>query len=120
MKITDKALELTKKFALGAPCKVNFENIKKTMFWPHYEAIATGMKLDKINKKVVKKYWFEIHNEIVFKLFQKGDYTEKQTKNCMVHPDKNENKLFCFHGGIAVSPITEKEANLIRKRTPKL
>lgn len=120
MKITNKALELTKRFAAGALCRVDFKNIEKTMFWPHYEALAREMKLDRITEKVVKKYWFEIHNKIVYILFQKGNYTEKKAKNCMVRPNKKREKLFCFHGGISVCPITKKEAELIRERTPKL
>lgn len=124
MKITEKALKLTKKFAAGASCKIDFNHMETTMFWPFYEAIAKRKKKKKIDEeideKVVKQYWFKIHNDIVFKQFQKGDLTVEQARNCMVCPSKKENKLVCIHGGIIVCAINSKEAKILEKRIHKL
>ena len=120
MKITKKALKLTKKFAAGALCKIDFNHIEATLFWPFYEAIAKKKNKKEIDEEVVKKYWFEIHNDIVFKRFQKGDLTTEQARNCMVRPGKKGGKLICVHGGIIVCAINEKEAKILKKRVYKL
>lgn len=83
--ITKAALGLTKRYAAGASCKVNFENIEKTMFYPHYEKIAREQGFSEIRREIVKKYWFKIHNRIVIELFLKGKYNLRQADNCLVH-----------------------------------
>jgi hypothetical protein len=124
MKIDQKALELTKKFAKGAPCAINFspKEIKFTVFWPHYEKIAEKMKLPEVNEDVVKEYWFEIHNRLVFKQFQamkkmqKNNVDPKEYENCMVSAEKRKGKTVCIHGGVVVCAITENEFNLLKDR----
>ena len=120
MEITDEALKLTKKFADGALCKIDFEHIEATMFWPFYEAIAKRKKKKEIDGEVVKEYWFKIHNNVVFKRFQRGKLTIKQAKNCMVRPSKKKDKLVCVHGGIIVCAINKKEAKILEKGIHKL
>ena len=114
--IIPEALELTKKFAAGASCKIDFENIKSTMFWPHYEAIAKEM--GEITIEVVKKYWFEIHNQIVLKRFQRGNLTSEQAFNCMVRV--SDDGQACVHNNVVACLITEEEAKTIRQHTPKI
>ena len=123
MKITKKALELTKKFADGAPCKIDLNYIETTMFWPFYEAIAEkkNKKIDKkIDEEVVKKYWFEIHNSLVVERFRRKELTVKQAGNCMVRSERQKNKIVCIHGGITVCNINKKEAEILKKRAYKL
>jgi len=50
----EQALELVKKFAQGAPCKVDFENIECTMFHPHLEMLARESGLPEITVEIVK------------------------------------------------------------------
>lgn len=110
MNIAKDALELTKRFAKGAPCPVNLENIENTMFWPFYLTIATEMGLKEITVRVVKKYWFEIHNRLVVKRFKRGDFDFAAALNCMVRAIKIENEIpACIHGGIVVCEISEYE-----------
>lgn len=118
--ITKEALELTKKFAAGAPCAVDFNNIESTMFWPHYEVIAKRMELPEVNVAVVKEYWFILHNDIVLKRFERGDLEFEKAYNCMVRAGEHDGKLFCFHGGLFICSITEQEAEIIKKHTPEL
>ena len=120
MEITKKALKLTKKFADGALCKIDFGHIEVTMFWPFYEAIAKKKNKKEINEEVVREYWFEIHNDLVFKRFQRNELTIKQAKNCMVRSSKKENRLVCVHGGIVVCTIDKEEAKILKKRIHKL
>ena len=120
MKITKKALKLTKKFAAGALCKIDFNHIETTLFWPFYEAIAKKKNKKEIDEEVVRKYWFEIHNDVVFKRFQKRYLTAKQARNCMVRSERQKNKLVCIHGGITVCNINKKEAEILKKRVYKL
>jgi len=108
---TEKALELVKKFVQGAPCKVNLENIEKTMFHPHLEAIARESGLQEITVDVVKKYWFKIHNRIVAKRFKLGQLNLQQAKNCMVRSEKKGSNMVCIHGGVEVGSITKEEAD---------
>jgi len=120
MKITKKALELTKKFAAGAPCPINFDYIKTTMFWPFYEIIAQKQNKKEIDEEVVKQYWFEIHNNLVVERFRRKELSVKQAENCMVRSGRQKNKLACIHGGIVVCDINEKEAKILKKRVYKL
>ena len=112
---TEKALELVKKFAQGAPCKVNFGNIESTMFHPHLVVIAKKLGLKEITEEVVKKYWFEIHNKLVAKRFKMGQLDFEQAKNCMVHPKRKEDNIVSVHGGIEISIITEEEAKFLEQ-----
>jgi len=112
-----KAQELTKKFIAGALCPVDFKHKRTTMFWPHYEMIAKKMGIKGVTEVVVKKYWFEFHNHVVFKRFQRKELTFNQAYKCMVRLGKKGNRLFCFHGGFSVCPITEQEAVLLDKQT---
>ena len=119
MQYTEKALELVKKFAQGAPCKVNFENIEGTMFHPHLEVIVKELGLKEITEEVVKKYWFEIHNQLVAKRFKMGQLNFEQAKNCMVSPERKKNNIVCVHGGVEVGILTEEEANLLEQNFQK-
>jgi len=126
MNINQKALKLTKKFAEGAPCAIDLSSkgIKLTMFWSYYEKIAKEMNLWEVNKDVVKRYWFEIHNKLVLKEFQvmkkiqKNGLNPKEYRNCMVSVRDYQGKHYCFHGGKPVCPITSAEAKTIKE--PKL
>jgi hypothetical protein len=120
MQITEKALSLTKKFAAGAPCPVNFRCIENTMFWPWYEAITRKKGFAKVTTDIVKEYWFKIHNDIVLERFRAGNLNLLQAKNCMVRTGMKRKSLFCFHGGKPVCSITEKEAEIIAEHTPEL
>lgn len=84
MIITKTASELTKRYAAGASCEIHFENIEKTMFWPHYENLAK--ETNEINRDVVRKYWFKVHNRIVLELLLKRKYTLEKAKSCLVYP----------------------------------
>jgi len=119
MKITKNALALTKKFAAGAACPVNFQTIEKTMFWPYYEQIARDWGLIKINEKVVKRYWFVYHNTIVLNRFQFGHLARDEARKCMVRPGKVRQLRMCFHGEVAVCPITSEEEETIIRHTPE-
>lgn len=120
MKITKKALELTRMFAAGAPCVINFDYIKVTMFWPFYELIAKKQNKKEIDEEVVKEYWFKIHNYLVVERFRRKELTAKQAENCMVRPDRQKNKLVCIHGGITVCSINKKEVKILEERVYKL
>ena len=119
MKITKRALALTKKFAAGALCPVNFKRIRRTMFWPHYEHIAKNWRCIKINEGVVKNYWFVHHNEIVLTRLQFGHITPGQAKKCMVRPGRAGKVKMCFHGELPVCPITSEEEKTIIFYTPE-
>jgi hypothetical protein len=116
---TEKALELVRKFAKGAPCEIDFNKIEATMFHSHLEAIAKNSGLKEITEEVVKKYWFEIHNDLVVKRFKFGHLNLNQAKNCMVRPEKRENRIVCIHGGIEIIPITEQEAEFLEENFQK-
>lgn len=114
MNFTKDALRLTKKYATGASCEIDFKNIEKTMFYPHYLLIAKNRKLGKITIEVVREYWLRIHNEIVIKRFMVGDLKSKEAKNCMVRPRKSEDKLFAVHGNRIVDILTPEQAKALR------
>jgi len=120
MKINKKALELTKKFAAGAPCKIDLNNIENTMFWPHYEVIAKNLDLKEITERVVEKYWFEIHNVIVSKRFKKGDLNLEEAKHCMVRPLKTDKGWVAVHGKATAMSITKQEAEFLKKKNQNL
>jgi hypothetical protein len=120
VKISKKALGLTKKFARGASCKTDFSNIEFTMFWPNYLRIAKELEKSEIDEQVVKKYWFEDHNKLVRGLLKVKKYTKEEAKNCMVVAKKTKQNLFCFHGGIKVCSIDKQEAKIIKKGAYKL
>ncbi len=80
---TKTALELTKRYAASASCEIDLENIENTMFYPHYKDLARGT--GKIGWTVVRKYWFQIHNTIVIKLFLRGKSALEQANKCLIH-----------------------------------
>jgi len=121
MKINQEALELTKKFAQGAPCAINFDYIEETMFWSIYLEIAKNKKLLEVNMDVVREYWLERHNQIVVNRFRKGHFNFEKAIDCMVRAIKTENQeLTCIHGGVKVCPLSEYEYEELMRRNAKL
>lgn len=121
MNIDKKALRLTRRFAKGAPCAIDFKHIQATMFWPFYENIAQKLNLTEINELVVKEYWFKIHNQLVIKRFKKGDFNFKKAVDCMVRAIEIENQeLACIHGGIVVCALDENEFEDLINRNKEL
>jgi len=119
MKLTEEALRLTKKYASGALCKVNFCAIKQTMFYPHYLLIAGEKNLDKINVDVVREYWLKIHNQIVIERFKIGILTLEEARQCMVRPRKSGKKFFAVHGNKTVDVLTLEQAEILAQEIQK-
>jgi len=119
MKFTQDALRLTKEYASGALCKIDFKNIEKTMFYPHYVSIAKKMNLGKITVEVIRKYWLEIHNEIVVKRFTVGDLKPEEAKKCMVRPRESGDKFFAVHGNKTVDILTPEQAKALEQEVQK-
>jgi hypothetical protein len=119
MKFTQDALRLTKEYATGASCKIDFKNIERTMFYPHYLLIAKNKKLGKITVEVVREYWLGIHNKIVVKRFMVGDLNPEEAKKCMVRLLKSEDKLFAVHGNRTVDILTTEQAKALREEIEK-
>jgi hypothetical protein len=119
MKFTQDALRLTRKYAAGALCKIDFENIEKTMFYPHYVSIAKTMGLTKITVEVVQKYWLEIHNGIVIERFNLHILGREEAKACMVRPQKSGDKFFAVHGNKTVDILTPEQAKALEQEVQK-
>lgn len=121
MIITETALKLTKRYAAGAPCKVDFDNIKSTMFWPHYKKLAQEAGCNEIQREIVEKYWLKLHNRIVLELFFKRKYNLKDASNCLVYPGIvrkiSEEKLTIAHRPFCLN--REKKPDLSMGETIK-
>jgi len=116
------ALRLTKKYATGASCKIDFKNVENTMFYPHYEAIAEKMDLHEITVDVVREYWLKIHNGIIIAMFKARKASAEEAKICMVRPRKSGKKFFAVHGNKTVDILTPEQAEVLKKeiqKTPK-
>lgn len=111
--ITEEAIELVGKFAAGAPCQVDLNDLENRMFWPFL--LKNSKDKDIIDEDDVKKYIFEQHAEIVFRRWRAGQLTKEQAINCMAKiKDKNE-KLICVHGKKEVCEVNKQEAELINQ-----
>jgi hypothetical protein len=119
MKFTQDALRLTRKYAAGALCKIDFKNIEQTMFYPHYVSIAKKMNLVKITVEVVQKYWLESHNGIVIERFNLHILGPEEAKACMVRPRKSGDKFFAVHGNKTVDILTPEQAKALREEIQK-
>jgi hypothetical protein len=119
MKFTQDALRLTREYAAGAPCKIDFKNIEKTMFYPYYASIAKEMGLARITAEVVRKYWLEIHNGIVIERFNLHILGPEEAKACMVRPRKSDDKFFAVHGNKTVDVLTLEQARALGQEVQK-
>lgn len=111
--ITEEAIELISKFATGASCKVDLNDLESRMFWPSLMENSKGK--DIINEDDVKKYIFEQHAVLVFRRYELGQLTKEQAIGCITQIENRDGKLICVHGGKKVCEISKQEADLINQ-----
>ncbi len=120
MDFTEAALRLTKKYASGALCKIDFSKLENTMFYPYYLLIAQKMGSKKITIKIVREYWLRIHNQLVVERFNLGLLKREEAKNCLVKLRKSGNRFFAVHNNRTVDILSPHRAKLLLEETEKL
>jgi hypothetical protein len=84
MHFTEKALRLIQRYTRG--CDVDRENPERMMPYSRLVKMATESGRGEIDENIVRQYFFQYHNGIVFALGRKENLSQEQIDHCLVHP----------------------------------